>query len=42
MVSLEVIGIGAIISYSIALFMYLTLICIRSFSNKQRKDEQHS
>lgn len=41
MISLKVIGIGAVISYGIALLMKLTLVCIRGISGlKTPKEEQ--
>ncbi len=42
MISLEVIGIGAIISYGIALFMCLTLACIRRFGKSEGKEVRES
>lgn len=34
MISLQVIGIGVVISYGIALLMKLTLVCIKAFGKK--------
>ncbi len=40
MITLKVIGLGAIISYGIACLMKLTMFCIQGFSKKGEDEEK--